>query len=1017
MAMKKIYAFVVCAAVAAASLVSCQKEIATPEDNNRTVHFTVRASLDNQTKTYLSETGGVYSAKWSYDPSNSIADEIGVFFGEFENNVTAVDATFAITDVTSDVATFSGEGTVSSDAVTFTSFYPAGAFTRTYANSCIGLKVEKTQSPVLGSFDPDMDILIGKQKDITITSTNVELDDLQFARVMAILRVNVNAKNDQATVAGKTVTSLKLIAANTTLTGTASVSAVTGAISSWIQSNNEVIANIDASESVTVNETDGINAVYLIVNPTTIAAGTSLTFTVGMSDGTTYTRILTAPEMEFLAAKVTEINLTLRDKDLVEDDYSGNYIVVSKGASTNWAVMNKTLGSSSSASYLGATETSVAYDADVDYTSSAVTFGDYSDADHKWTLAKVSGGYTIANSDGEYLGLTGATHATLNEDPVTLKVEAEANNVYAITNADGSLALKYNSGAPRFTFYASGQQDLYLIPFVETCAAPVITCSSNQVTITCATAGAIIYYTTDGTTEPTSSSTAYSAPFAITANTTVKAIAIKEGIVSSSVTTTLCEYNAGGAEYVKVTEAPTDWSGTYIMTNTAGTYAFNGNISTTSTKYGLPTAVTTTDSGSKIESTATTDAYAVVVAKSGDHYTIETSNDVFLYWTSGNSLNASADLQSNNKSLWDISYSASGISISNVNTATRIIRFNTDRFACYTTNTGTIVNLYKYTISDGKSSADVTLGYSGGDITYGDEPVQLTLTNPHNVAVTCSASPAGVVTVTNAGLATIVGAGTTTITASWEEQTVGGVTYRAGSTDYELTVAKATPTIEAFDNPTTSVAVGSTVTNTTTISNGLTITYTSSKTDVATVNASGVVTGVADGTAVISATFAGNDNYNAAESKTYTITVGAGSSTPDPEEVTMQYTGSTTTNMTGNNDAATVGLDATKWSVVAAKGGQTNFPGLNKAGDIRLYASSGNGNTITVTTLESGATINSITIDFKSGNTSATVLVGENTVTGTNNVYSINSTSFVIKNTGTAQVQINSVVINYTPAN
>ena len=175
--MRKFYAFAVCAAVAAASLVSCQKEISDPNEGNRTVHFTVRASLDPQTKTYLSENAGVYSAKWSYDPSKSIADEIGVFFGDFENNVTDVDATFAITDVTSDVATFSGEGTVSSDAVTFTSFYPASAFTRTYANSCIGLKVEKTQSPVLGSFDPDMDILMGKQKDITITSKNVELDD------------------------------------------------------------------------------------------------------------------------------------------------------------------------------------------------------------------------------------------------------------------------------------------------------------------------------------------------------------------------------------------------------------------------------------------------------------------------------------------------------------------------------------------------------------------------------------------------------------------------------------------------------------------------------------------------------------------------------------------------------------------------------------------------------------------------------------------------------------------------
>ncbi|MBR5723949.1 MAG: hypothetical protein IKX62_01065 [Bacteroidales bacterium] len=301
--MRKFCAIALCAAVAAASLVSCQKEASNPIESNRTIHFTVRASLDNPTKTHLTEVGGEYSVKWSED------DKIGVFLGDNRTS-------FDISDITGDVATFCGEGTVSSDEVTLTSFYPSRAFDRTYANGDIGLKVEKTQKPVLCSFDPNMDILIGKQKNITISSSDVELDDLQFARTMAILRVNINANNVAAEVAGKVVTSLAFFAENTTLTGIASVSPEDGTISSWTKSNNEVIADIDASELITVNEPDGFNSVYLIVNPTTIAAGTSLTFTVGMEDGTTYTRILTAPDMEFLAAKVTEINLTLRDKDL-----------------------------------------------------------------------------------------------------------------------------------------------------------------------------------------------------------------------------------------------------------------------------------------------------------------------------------------------------------------------------------------------------------------------------------------------------------------------------------------------------------------------------------------------------------------------------------------------------------------------------------------------------------------------------------------------------------------------------
>lgn len=135
-------------------------------------------------------------------------------------------------------------------------------------------------------------------------------------------------------------------------------------------------------------------------------------------------------------------------------------------------------------------------------------------------------------------------------------------------------------------------------------------------------------------------------------------------------------------------------------------------------------------------------------------------------------------------------------------------------------------------------------------------------------------------------------------------------------------------------------------------------------------------------------------------------------------EAIMQYTGGVTTNMVGDgaNNAATVGLDADLFTVLADKGANQNLPGLNKNNDIRLYAdrSTGNGNTITVS-IASG-TITSIVLDIKQTATFV-VKAGETAVTEEDGAYAINATSFSIQNTTTGtttQLQLNKITITYT---
>ena len=99
-------------------------------------------------------------------------------------------------------------------------------------------------------------------------------------------------------------------------------------------------------------------------------------------------------------------------------------------------------------------------------------------------------------------------------------------------NTDGSFTVLFHVGSS-----SSGPSE----PIVpgpdkpETVDNPVITIANNIVTLTCNTENAVIHYTLDGT-DPDASSTVYISPFALSDNTTIKAIAIKNDKTSTIVT-------------------------------------------------------------------------------------------------------------------------------------------------------------------------------------------------------------------------------------------------------------------------------------------------------------------------------------------------------------------------------------------------------------------------------------------------------------------------------------------------
>ena len=120
--------------------------------------------------------------------------------------------------------------------------------------------------------------------------------------------------------------------------------------------------------------------------------------------------------------------------------------------------------------------------------------------------------------------------------------------------------------------------------------------TAQSVKITCTTNGATIYYTTNGTT-PTTASTKYTAPIAVAASETIKAIAVATGFSNSAV-----------ASAAYVIEAPT---ATPIFSIAAGTYATAQSVTITDATAGAVIYYTTNGTAPTTASTKYTAAIAV----------------------------------------------------------------------------------------------------------------------------------------------------------------------------------------------------------------------------------------------------------------------------------------------------------------------------------------------------------------------------------------------------------------------
>ena len=165
--------------------------------------------------------------------------------------------------------------------------------------------------------------------------------------------------------------------------------------------------------------------------------------------------------------------------------------------------------------------------------------------------------------------IVGATIGAINLNGNTAITQDEQSvNIYKIPAVEGllendivtvtSVVARYNGNLQLRVAFAADVT--FEHPVVQTVATPTFDPAAGtyyetqNVTIACTTEGATIYYTLDGT-DPTTESTEYTAPIEVVATTTVKAFAVKEGLIDSDIATALytIEEPATPTDYTLIT--------------------------------------------------------------------------------------------------------------------------------------------------------------------------------------------------------------------------------------------------------------------------------------------------------------------------------------------------------------------------------------------------------------------------------------------------------------------------------
>ena len=317
--------------------------------------------------------------------------------------------------------------------------------------------------------------------------------------------------------------------------------------------------------------------------------------------------------------------------------------------------------------------------------------------------------------DGEETPGAGLTYSTAGEHTITFKgVTTSTENITIVFTATSSnvrlddIVLKGKQA--ELTFVAT--------PTISPAGGAIA--SGTEVTITCATDGATIYYTTDGTT-PTSSSSAYN-PLSkptITSACTIKAIAIKDGLTDSeiaSVSYTIAAPCATPTFSVAAGEVTKGTTVTISSETDDATIYYTTNGSTPTTSSSVYSSAITINAAMTLKAIAVKDGYANSEVASAAYTVIDYATLPFNYNSGKSSITSTTGL------------TESGLGSDYGTTNTKLKFDNTDDYL-----------ILKINETPGILSFNATgNSFSGGTFTLQVSPDGTNYSNHYNVPMTGS---------------------------------------------------------------------------------------------------------------------------------------------------------------------------------------------------------------------------------------------------------------------------------------